>query len=866
MRSVVPNTRLLITKITVPHVSRSVERPLLWKKLDEGMQKKLVLVTAPAGFGKSTLLADWIRTGRIPAAWVSLDRGDNDFPRFAEYLSAAIRSIHEDIGNRLTDAIHHAGALSPESFMTLLINEVQPAEEHIHLILDDYHLIEEAAVHRALDFLLNYMPANLHLYISSRSEPQHSLSEMFAKGHMITVSIDDLRFNTEEIRAYFKVAGCDLPANADLQTIASYTEGWIAGLQMMQLAKSDFSELTIRDQRNPDFQNLYILNYLAEEVLLRQSAKIQRFMMRTSIPERINCELCRKLTGEEDSRDILDYLEKSGLFLIPLDGQGNWYRYHHMFSDFLRNRLNHTETADQVENLHRMASTWFSEAGFFSEAVDHALAGEDYTSAASLIIGQAPEFFHRGEFHTILRWLKKLPESFVTRMPGLSIIYAWALQYTGQVDKAEQVIQAAETFFQSEEGERALFGKKEDVRAHFAAIRCGICFLRGETEKGFQYVRHVSENLPHGGTFFTTGIDFNPRGESLLRGMLGCMGALRQSLILHQYTLNSWKSEKNIHYGVTLAILAECFFETNKLEKAEELANAAISIALEHNHMSIFMSAMCTRIRIKRSLSETEAASALFQEAELQIRRERKHQYMANLLALKTRTNIVDGQHDQVSRWVRDCRVQSDGYLEPEREYEHITYLRAIGFLQRGRSAIVYAERLLQAAERGGRKASVIELNLLLALMHDQLNQLVEAEKKVSAALKIACEEGYIRIFLDEGNRSHRLLSRFLLTLPGGATENSSPSRLHLFVQELLQQFGASGSHLESGGIAEEKLVNLTRQEKNVLHLLSLGLANKDIAGQLCISPETVKLHCKHIYKKLNVHNRAQIIAQFHQK
>ncbi len=448
--------QLLTTKLYVPPLRPGlVPRPRLIELLDEGVTRKLTLISAPAGFGKTTLISEWIQQCGRPVAWLSLDGGDNDPVHFLAYIIAALQTIVANVGENIPSALQSPQPPPIESLLTGLINEIADASDSASypfaLILDDYHVLEAQPIHAALIFLLDHLPAQMHLIITTREDPPLPLARWRARGQMTEIRAGDLRFREAEAAAFLNQAmGLEL-ASDDIAALEARTEGWIAGLHLAALSlqghadRADFIRSFAGDDR-------HVMDYLVGEVLSLQPESVQRFLLHTSIMERMCGPLCDAvMDGDETSggsQDILERLEQANLFIVPLDNRRQWYRYHHLFADLLRTRLRR-EVPERIPDLHRRASDWYEQNELITEALGHALAAEDFEQAAGLVAGNALPMLMRGEVATVQDWLDALPKEIVRSHPRLCIDKAWVLYLTQRPDAIEPLLQDAERGLES---------------------------------------------------------------------------------------------------------------------------------------------------------------------------------------------------------------------------------------------------------------------------------------------------------------------------------------------------------------------------------------------------------------------------------
>jgi len=450
-------TPLLQTKLYIPPVRPNlVSRPRLIERLNEGMTRRLTLISAPAGFGKTTLLSEWVAGSGRPVAWLSLDEGDNDPVRFLAYFVAAVQttpSLSEaGVGESALAVLQSPQPPPVEAILTALINEIATIPKPFILVLDDYHVIEAQPIHDALIFLLDHLPPQMHLSLATRSDPFLPLSRLRARGQMTDIRADDLRFSPQETTTFLnQVMGLALSGD-QVAILESRTEGWIAGLQLAALSirgQDDTARLISAfagDDR-------YIGDYLVDEVLARRPKGTRDFLLQTSILDRLTGPLCDAVPGNEDGQNVLKKLERANLFIVPLDNRRRWYRYHHLFADLLRQRLEESTTLQDIESLHQRASQWYEENDFLIEAVEHKLAAGNHEDVMRLIEQGAGEIFQRSQLNTLTKWWARLSRELVTSRPRLCMIYAWAWLATGHPEEAESCLQAIEQALGTEMGD-----------------------------------------------------------------------------------------------------------------------------------------------------------------------------------------------------------------------------------------------------------------------------------------------------------------------------------------------------------------------------------------------------------------------------
>src|SRR3989440_5071574 len=512
------STSILATKLYIPRLRPNVVlRPRLLERLNEDLHRKLTLIAAPAGFGKTTLVSAWvegIERPRARTAWLSLDEGDNDPARFLAYLVAALQTIAANIGEGVLGVLQSPQPPPPEAMLTALLNEITTLPDHFVLVLDDYHVIDAKPVDMALTYLVEHLPPQMHLVIATREDPQLPLARLRAQGQLTEVRAADLRFTVSEAAEFLnQVMGLNLAAQ-DIAALEDRTEGWIVGLQLAALSMQGHQDV-------PGFirafagDHRYIVDYLVEEVLQRQPEAVRSFLLQTAILDRLNGPLCDAVTGQEEGNARLEALERGNFFVVPLDDKRHWYRYHHLFAEVLSAHLM-AEQPDQVSTLHRRASEWYEHHGSAADAISHALAAQDFARTADLVELALPAMRRSRQEAMVLGWLKALPDELVHYRPVLSVDYAGALLSSGQLEGVEARLRDAERWLDTtaDKTELALAPAAEMVvvdEAEFrrlpgsiAVYRAGQALARGEVANTMKYARQA--------------LDLGPEDDHLGRG------------------------------------------------------------------------------------------------------------------------------------------------------------------------------------------------------------------------------------------------------------------------------------------------------------------------------------------------------------
>lgn len=905
---------LLATKLHVPAWRPgSVSRPRLVAALERGAGRKLTLVSAGVGFGKSTLLAEWLasdQAGDRPVAWVSLDSGDNDPALFWTYLVTALCQARPAAGEHALSLLRSPHPPPIESVLTVLINELAALEETIILVLDDLHTIESRPIHEALAFLIDRLPPSLRLVAATRADPPLPLSRYRGRGELAEVRTADLRFSPEEAAAFFnEMMGYEL-AVGDVAALEARTEGWIAGLQLAALSMrgqrdvAGFIRTFAGDHR-------YVVDYLIEEVLQRQPEDDRTFLLQTAILDRLNGPLCSAVTGQSDGGARLEALERGNFFVVPLDDTRTWYRYHHLFGDVLRARLL-AEYPDLVAPLHRRASAWFERHGSTADAIRHALAGGDVERAADLVELAAPTTRRNRQEATLLGWLQSLPDEVLRRRPVLCNLYAGALMSNGKFEGVEERLRDAERWLDTATPSNAPRADASDEivmrdEAEFRRLpgtvaihRAGLSLAHGDVEATVAHARRALAHLDPDDRFW--------RGAAgALLGLASwTSGDLETAYRSYSEGMASLYADGNVPDAIAGAITqADIRIEQGRLREARRIYERALRLAMETGDavsrgaadMHIGLSALCREwndldaatqhvlrshelgehlgfsqnpyrwrvamARIRVAQGEPDEALDLLDEAE--------RRYVSDFLpnvrpipAVRARVWLAQGRLGDALDWADERGLSAGDELRYLREFEHVTFARLlIARYRRDRldrfldEATGLLSRLLDATELGGRTGTSIEVLALIALAQDARGDLPGALVPLERALSLAESEGYVRLFIDEGAPMARLLSE-------ARARGITPG----YTDRLLASFDAGTAAHEPaparapGSPAQPLLEPLTDREIDVLHLIAAGLSNREISDRLFLALDTVKGHNRRIFGKLGVQRRTEAMIR----
>jgi LuxR family maltose regulon positive regulatory protein len=904
------NDVLLQTKLSIPvlRTPSLVARARLIEKLNSGLAGKLTLVSAPAGYGKTTLLAAWAdKEAGAAVCWLSLDDVDDDLARFLNYLIAAIRSLGDlwEMDHLDQDVVaHYVNARPPdvETLLMILINEIAAVPDHFVLVLDDYQAISLLAIHRALTFLLDHMPPNMHLVLCTRVDPPLPLPRLRGRGLVSEIRQRDLKFSEGESALFLEqVAGFKLTAE-ESAALSARTEGWAAGLQMaaVSLGGSDDREAFIRALTG---SHRHILDYLLEEVLRSQSPEIQTFLLQTSLLDRLVAPLCDAVMENSASQSILEQLERSNLFILPLDDERGWYRYHHLFADLLRHRLRITH-AEQIPELHARATLWFERNGFVVEAIDHALAARDFDRAARLLEDHAGQSLMRGEIALLLRWLDAVPDDLIVAWPSLCIYHAWARLLTGRP--------LAEVEARLLEAEKA--GISGEISAVALVFRALMAIMAGDTRHSLELSGHALEMLPADSRNWRSYVLSNQGMAYVLSGDAGAaIAAFEESVRIGQEAGNKMavigglsnlagltmargqlhKSAASYRRALDLASdaqgkwlpvahrvllgLGELAREWNDLDAAERYFTESLKLSRRYGEMGpmsiMGLMSLLHLARVKGEHGEFEKAGQLLEEAR-QLALKSQATPLDDLLveATQMRLWLQQGDLAAAERWVRERELDQPSAAEkpgekerrPAKPYEihEIEQLMlARVALARGLpdKALAILEPLEQRAEQRDQQRRLVEILVFKALALQARGNAAEALDTIRQALNLAEPEGYVRTFVDAGEAMAELLSMALSKgiAPDYAIFHYSGRLLAAFSED-----EHKGEAERSASSTQALVERLSQRELEVLQLIAEGLSNREIAARLVISLSTVKGHTANIYGKLGVHRRTLAVAR----
>ncbi len=891
---------LLVTKLRLPRPPADfVARRRLLDRLDEGLERELTLVSAPAGSGKTSLLADWSKRSERLVAWLSLDAGDNDPVRFWRHTVAALDGVRPGVAERLAPLLGPPAPASFEGVASALVNELATDDGAALLVLDDYHLIEAQPVHASVRFLLEHQPPALHVVLATRADPQLPLARLRARGQLTELRAADLMFTVDEAAdLLLGAAGVELREDA-VAALVARTEGWAAGLQLAGLSL----------QHQPDVAGFvasfsgshrHVLDYLTEEVLERQPDSVRAFLLDTSVLGRLSGPLCDAVTGRTDGQQMLETIERANLFLAPLDEVRSWWRYHPLFADLLRARLQQ-QSPESVAQLHRNAGSWHEEHGPVDDAVNHALAAGDAVWAARMIERHADELLVRSEGATLQRWLAALPPGTIDSRPRLLITQT---RFAG-LEKVDDLLDAAErahalTADEPYEPSAGLgVSRLANVPAMIAVGRAFVSFSRGDGEATMEGASRALAEIGPGEWWLDSLAQALVGAAALLRGQLGeAERALAPSLARWQAAdvhdqVELWsqylgkiqcaRGRLDLAAGTYQQVLEVGAAPDRPATPAASTAHVGIAfVAYHRNHLDTALEHLDEGLRLCRQFGnpdslanglailawihrvrgEMSPALEAMEQAE-RVSDPTVVDLLNSVPAHLARLRLSLGDVAAAARWTEQRGLAADDEPSYPRELAHLLLARVL--LAQGRSdqALRLLDRLHAAAVAQDRTGSVIEIQALRALGLAAFGDDDGAVATLAEALTLAHPQGYIRVFVDEGAPMGSLLGQLIRThevdVPGDYV-----GRLVRALQNDLETYraGPASDDRPTAAIVPGLVTALSDRELEVLHLLAVGKQNQDIADELHMALNTVKKHATHIFEKLGATNRTEATAR----
>ena len=877
---------ILATKLYIPPArERLVVRPRLIKRLNEGLHRKLTLISAPAGFGKTTLLSEWVARCERPVAWLSLDEGDNDPARFLTYLVSTLQRVTPNIGAGVLVVLQSPQPPPAEPILTSLLNEITTVAVNFVLVLDDYHVIDSKPIDKALTFLIEHLPPQMHLVIATREDPDLPLPRLRASDQLTELRATDLRFTASEAAEFLnQVMGLSLSAE-DLAALEARTEGWIAGLQLAAISMQGQKDTTSFIKSFTGSHH-FVMDYLVEEVLQRQPERIQMFLLRTSILNRLCGPLCDAvlLDPSAPGQETLEYLEQANLFLIPLDNERRWYRYHHLFADLLRQRLHQnidtsTEAAKDrtlTRELHIRASQWYEDHDLPMEAFHHAAAAKDIERAERLIEGKGMPLHLSGGVAPILEWLESLPTEVLNARPSLWRRHAGLLLINGQTAGVGEKLQAAEAalaaILQGKEPDdetRNIIGQIASARATLALTRYDVDTMLAQSSRALEYL-HPDSLFTRSTALWVMGFAQILRGdrvaarEALTEAIsLSKTSGAMFTMILATIGLGNVQERDNELYQAAETYrrvlewagdhpqqiiheahlgLARVLYEWNDLDAAERHAEQSLILARQYEQViDRFIMCEVFLARLKLARGDVDGAAAILAKTDQSVREHNFVHRVSEVAAAQVLTSLQQGNLTVAAHLAQTHSLP-------------ISQARVDLAQGDPAAALVVLEQWRQQVEAKDWKDERLKVMVLQAVALYAHAEEDKARQVLNEALVLAEPGGFIRIFVDEGDQIAELLTR--LKAEGG--------RMQEYIHKLLAAFANPGQALPSAltRSAQPLIEPLSQRELEVLRLIAEGLSNDEISKRLFLALDTVKGHNRKIFDKLQVQRRTEAVAR----
>jgi LuxR family maltose regulon positive regulatory protein len=871
---------LLKTKLFIPGMRDNlVDRQNITTQLEKGLNTKLTIISAPAGFGKTTILTQWIHKSNKKVCWLSLDKTDNNFNRFWIYFINALQKINPELGNDIIAILNLAEKPQTDYILSMFINGIMGTNNQFIIILDDYHLIEEKSIHEGISFLLAHLPINLHIYISSRFEPDFlPVSRLRAENEIIEIKAASLRFNNEGIKHFFKLRGLNI-SDLEAGQLEKKTEGWGLSLQLALLSMQDAPDISafIREFTG---NNRYIVDYLLDEILNNLDENIKLFLFNTSILSKFNAGLCETLTGQNESQQIIEELERKNLFIVPLDNNRQWYRYHNLLSDLLYSRLE-KDNPGLIKKLHILAARWFSEHALDTEAIRHAFLAGDPVLAGELISQISFKMVSKGEVKTLLEWLEKLPEEIILSRPGLFVYYGWVLTLTSRLEEAEKLVSKTEKL--NQENIKDNF----PIASQLANIKGTIARRKGEVDLIIKYSGQAIKNMKIPDNFilatahfnlgiaymisgnfnlsiseFSKSVPYNLKAANYLTVIAAnvCkaritmqLGNLFEAEKLYKQLLNDtneYKLGKHSITGVIMMDLAQINYHWNNLETANNFLSGGLSLT-RHSYNSDSVYGYLCFLQLKAGEHDLKGLEEIISEIEDFSKNSGSAGLISRVAAYSAYSAVLNGKPELAGSWVKEMKQSLQDGFSFSNEQEVIILARCLNAMGNPDEALDLINSLLEKVEQVGIIAPMIRAHLTRSIIFNKKGKGDKAGEAIRQALKLGENGKFIQVFKEEKQVIPFLKENIrLLKTEKKISEDYS--------NKLLAMVSVSGP--EPGPEDNENL--LSERELEILKLIESGLSNQEIGEKLFISLNTIKTHIKNLYRKLDVQTRTQALSK----
>lgn len=901
---------ILQTKLHIPSLrSQLVSRTRLLQRLNEGLNRKLTLVSAQAGVGKTTLVSEWLGQLDLAAAWLSLEEADSEPTRFWLYLIAALQTISPELGRTARTLLETSTAPAFETLLTTLINDIVTAPERCILVLDDYHFISDLAIHQGLNFLLDHMPFQLHLVLLTRDDPPLPLARLRVRQTMTELRARDLRFTGEEARCFLiEAMGLALqPAAAE--TLVRRTEGWVAGLQMAALSMQQVPEA---DAFIEEFagDDRYVVDYLIGEVLERQPPEVEEFLLQTSILPRFTAELCNAVTSGTHGREMLTRLEASNLFLTALDNHRQWFRYHHLFAELLRYRLAQEKDEIAIQLLHQRAAGWYARCDLLDEALNHWLAAKEYDHAADLVESNILNLMRQGQVRKLQAWFNLLPDAIIRARPFLCTYHAWVLLLMGQTAVMETRMLDAEYAAQAAAGLSP--AERDELSTHILAMRAYIARRNGQVEEALQLLQQAADALSQENQIFRNVVQYNLGFTHLLAGQIRpAIYFLQQARadaqrLRNLYTATSSATDLATAYiaqgrlrdaaklyeeeiaaglarnygqpfpltGFAYAGLGEILYERNLLPAAAENLAQAIQLGEALAEVSMVFNGLTPLGLIEAAQGDYAAAETLWQRAESLAQQMGDATRAMYVATCRIRAWLHRYVHTRQAADLTPAVQWAERYQTARPKlstYQACFCELTLAWVEFAQNQLEQAHTRLAALSAAAASAdwhnNLIKILALQALVMDAQGKLTSALDTLQSAFALATPEGFVRSFVEYGAPMRQLLQHaaaaniapvYVTQLLAAFPPNATPSLPATSREPLNPTPQAPSPELQDASL--QLIEGLNERERQILRMMAVRRSNQQIADELYLSINTVKWHARNIYSKLGVSNRGEAV------